>query len=97
MVIGACLGCYGGGKDCESPCVQKDDMDRIYSVYREADIVVLASPWYYRTVSGQLKCAFDRLFAVAEGEPGYRNPAKDCVLIMAAEGDAYEELGASIC
>ncbi|MCD8351273.1 MAG: flavodoxin family protein [Planctomycetaceae bacterium] len=91
MKIGACIGCFGGGKDPKSPCVQKDDMDIIYPAYREADIVVLASPLYYWTVSGQLKCAFDRLFAVAEGEPGYRNPHKESVLIMAAEGSGFEE------
>ena len=44
----------------------KDDMEQIYSVYEEADVVVLASPMYYWGISGQLKCAFDRLFAVAE-------------------------------
>lgn len=91
MNIHACKGCYGGGKDPASPCVQKDDMDAIYPVYREADIVVLASPLYFWNISGQLKCAFDRLFAVAEGNPGYKNPVKDCVLLMAAEGNEYEE------
>ena len=38
-------------------------------------------------ISGQLKCAFDRLFAVAEMTPNYENPKKDCILLMAAEGD----------
>lgn len=91
MRIGGCLGCLAGGKDPGSPCVQKDDMDRIYPAYREADVVVLGSPLYYWAVSGQLKCAFDRLFAVAECDPEYRNPVKDCVLVMAAEGNGYEE------
>ena len=46
MKIGGCLGCWHGGKDTDSPCVQKDDMMKIYPVYREADVVVLASPLY---------------------------------------------------
>ena len=91
MRIGSCLGCFGGGKDPESPCVQKDDMLRIYPVYRQAEVVVLASPLYYWTVSGQLKTAFDRLFAVAECDPNYRNPKKQSVLLMAAEGWGFEE------
>ncbi len=91
MNIHSCKGCFGGGKDANSPCVQKDDMDKIYPVYKEADIVVLASPLYYWNISGQLKSTFDRLFAVAEGNPGYQNPIKDCVLLMAAEGNGYEE------
>lgn len=85
--IKGCIGCMKGGKDPASPCTQKDDMDKIYGPYREADIVVLASPLYYWSISGQLKCAFDRLFAVAECNPDYANPIKDCALIMAAEGD----------
>ena len=91
MNIHGCLGCCCGGKNPESPCVQKDDMDKIYTAYKAADIVVLATPLYYWTVSGQLKTAFDRLFAVAECNPNYANPKKDTVLLMAAEGDEFEE------
>ena len=82
---------FPSGKNPDSPCVQKDDMDKIYPVYKEADIVVLATPLYYWTISGQLKTAFDRLFAVAECDPDYRNPKKESVLIMAAEGCGFEE------
>lgn len=91
MNIHPCMGCFSGGKAIESPCVQKDDMEQIYPAYREADVVVLASPLYYWSISGQLKCAIDRLFAVAESDPGYSNPPKDAVLLMAAEGNGFEE------
>ncbi len=87
MNIHGCLGCCKGGKEKDSPCVQKDDMARIYPVYEKSDIVVLASPMYYWGISGQLKCAFDRLFAVAELTPKYENPKKDCILLMASEGN----------
>ena len=87
MDIHGCLGCCKGGKDEACPCVQKDDMTQIYPAYRNADVVVLASPMYYWGISGQLKSAFDRLFAVAELTPNYENPKKDCVLLMAAEGN----------
>ncbi|MBQ9527012.1 MAG: flavodoxin family protein [Fretibacterium sp.] len=91
MDIHGCKGCFGGGKDHNSPCVQKDDMDKIYPAYKEADVVVLATPLYYWTISGQLKVAFDRLFAVAECDSNYANPRKDCALLMAAEGDGFNE------
>lgn len=87
MDIHGCLGCCKGGKEKDSPCVQKDDMSRIYPVYEKSDIVVLASPMYYWGISGQLKCAFDRLFAVAELTPNYENPKKNCILLMASEGN----------
>ena len=30
MNIHGCKGCFGGGKDPEHPCVQRDDMEKIY-------------------------------------------------------------------
>lgn len=92
MDIHGCRGCFGGGKDPEHPCVQRDGMDEIYPAYKEADVVVLASPLYYWNLSGQLRTAFDRLFAVAECDPDYTNPRKKCVLLMAAEGDDFAEV-----
>ena len=92
MDIHGCRGCFGGGKDPEHPCVQRDGMDEIYPAYKEADVVVLASPLYYWNLSGQLRTAFDRLFAVAECDPDYANPRKECVLLMAAEGDDFAEV-----
>lgn len=38
-----------------------------------------------------MKNAFDRLFAIAEGDPNYANPKKQTALIMAAEGNEFEE------
>ncbi len=52
MNIHGCFGCFGGGKNPECPCVQKDDMNEIYPYFKEADVVVLASPLYYWTISG---------------------------------------------
>ena len=89
--IGGCIACEYCHTKGKGVCVQKDDMDKIYPVYKEADIIVLATPLYYWTISGQLKCAFDRLFAVAECDPNYRNPKKESVLLMAAEGHGFEE------
>ena len=86
MNIKGCKGCFGGGKNPQNPCTQKDDMDKIYPVYEQADVIVLASPMYYWSISGQLKCVFDRLFAIAEKDPGYNNPFKECIMLMAAEG-----------
>lgn len=86
MAIHGCLGCGKGGKNPENPCVQQDDMSKIYPAYREADLIVLASPMYYWAVTGQLKCAFDRLYATVEaGE----TDSKNCILLMVA-GDASE-------
>lgn len=90
MEIHGCQGCYGGGKEINSPCVQKDDMDKIYPAYRHADVVVFASPLYYLGISGQLKTCVDRLFADVETYPTMGDaPKKSTVLIVAAHGDGF--------
>ncbi|MDE7356089.1 MAG: flavodoxin family protein [Rikenellaceae bacterium] len=87
MDIHPCLGCLGGGRDAQCPCVQKDDMAMIYPYYETADVLVLASPMYYWSITAQLKAVIDRLFAVTEKSPEYHTPMQHCVLLMAAEGD----------
>ena len=42
-------------------------------------------------LSGMKINGFDRVFAIAECDPNYRNPKKQSVLIMAAEGAGFEE------
>lgn len=86
MDICPCPDCFSDGKTPERLCVQKDDMDKIYRYYKEADIVVLASSIYYWSISGQLKYAIDRLFAGAKRDPRYADFPKDCILRMSAEG-----------
>lgn len=87
MNIHCCKGCLKGGKNPDSPCSQKDDMDKIYPHYKEADILVLASPMYYWAFSAQLKIFIDRIFAVTEIDPNYKTPYKECIMLMAAEGN----------
>ena len=53
MTIHGCKGCFGGGKNPDSPCVQKDDMEKLYPVYRQADVVVLDMPLLDTRKSGK--------------------------------------------
>lgn len=46
MNIHRCKGCLRAGRDSKSPCSQKDDMEQIYSVFADCDVVVFASPVY---------------------------------------------------
>lgn len=92
MDIHGCKGCFGGHSSKECPCVQKDDMAQIYPAVKECDVVVLASPIYYWTLSGQLKTAIDRLFALEEGDGNLlRGNEKSAVLLMAAEGNGFDD------
>lgn len=83
MNIKSCIGWVKGGKDRSSPGVQKSAMDSIYPAYVETDIIVLASPLSYWSVSGLLKITFDRFYATAEAN-AHVTHVKDCILLMAA-------------
>lgn len=56
--ISPCLACYG----CRNThlCVQKDDMRDILEKMVQADVIVLATPVYFYSLSGQLKTLIDR-------------------------------------
>ena len=93
MDIHGCKGCFGGHSSRECPCVQRDDMDKIYPAVRDSDVVVLASPLYYWNMSGQLRTAVDRLFALEEGGGNLlRGQGRASALLMAAEGHGFEDV-----
>ena len=93
MNIHGCKGCFGGHSSKECPCVQRDDMNKIYPVVRECDVIVLASPLYYWNMSGQIRTAIDRLFALEEGDGNLlRGHGRASALLMAAEGHGFEDV-----
>lgn len=92
MDIHGCKGCFGGHSSRECPCVQKDDMAKIYPAVKDCDVVVLASPLYYWNMSGQLRTAVDRLFALEESDGNLlRGNGRASALLMAAEGHGFED------
>ncbi|MHC1744952.1 MAG: flavodoxin family protein [Syntrophobacteraceae bacterium] len=60
--IKGCIAC--GHCDRKGFCIQKDDMQKVYSVLDRATRVVVASPVYFYGVTGQLKLLVDRSQAV---------------------------------
>ena len=60
--IAGCLGCnacYRNG----GVCVQKDDMVEIREKMLAADVIVLASPIYFYSMTAQMKAVMDRSYA----------------------------------
>ena len=93
MEIHGCKGCFGGHSARECPCVQRDDMNQIYPAVKECDVIVLATPLYYWNMSGQLRTAIDRLFALEEGDGNLlRGHGRASALLMAAEGSGFEDV-----
>lgn len=62
--IAGCLACEYCHTKGNGQCIQKDDMQEIYPVLEEAEMIVLASPVYYHSFTGQLQCAINRIYAL---------------------------------
>jgi multimeric flavodoxin WrbA len=83
MKIAGCLSCgYCHGKGAGT-CAQKDDMDKVMPAYKEADMIVYASPIYYFGLSAQLCAAMQRLYAI--GKP-YKARKAALLLSSASQG-----------
>lgn len=87
MKIGGCLACEYCHTKGEGKCVQKDDMEKVMPAYKEADMIVFASPIYYFDVTAQLSAAMQRVYAI--GKPA----AKKAALLLSS-GSAGTQDGA---
>lgn len=63
MHINGCLGCEWCHTQGAGTCVQHDDMDAVYPLWDAADMIVIASPIYYGSFSGQVHCLVHRTYA----------------------------------
>ena len=64
--IAGCLACeYCHGKG-EGACIQKDDMQELYPLIAEAEVLVLAAPIYYFTLSAQMQAPIQRIYNMME-------------------------------
>jgi len=72
--ISGCLAC--GGCDKTGKCVVKDDMQSVYPLFEEADIIFLATPIYFYSVTGQVKLLIDRAQAMWAKRMLEKNPVE---------------------
>ncbi len=66
--VNPCKACYACFKTGD--CIQKDDMALILEKVKQAQVLVLASPTYFLTMSGQMKIFIDRLLPQWQGLGG---------------------------
>ena len=57
----ACEYCHGKGNGA---CIQKDDMQELYPLMAEAEVLVLAAPIYYFTLCAQIQTPIQRMYCV---------------------------------
>ena len=62
-------------------------MQQVYDAFAESDVVVFATPVYWFTVSGQLKLAVDRLYAIQRNH-GFDACKKETVFLMTSGAPA---------
>ena len=86
MKIAGCLGCEYCHTKGEGNCVQKDDLEKIIPAYKEADMIVFASPIYYFTMTAQMEAAIQRVYCI--GKP---LKAKKAALLLSSGSDGVWE------
>lgn len=80
--IAPCCGCYYC-QTHQDQCILKDDMPAIADKIMQADVLVLASPVYFYSISAQLKAVIDRCVRSWE-----RMANKEFYYIMTSAEDA---------
>lgn len=85
MKINACLACEYCHQKGEGKCVQKDDMQEIYPLIAEAEMIVFASPVHYFGFSGQMESALSRFYALFKPA----NANKYALILSSMSPDVY--------
>lgn len=77
------------------PCVQQDGFTDIVPKIDNANLLVLASPLYYWTISARTKAFIERLYSISVPDPNpplgryEKYPDKDCALLMTAADNLF--------
>ena len=62
--IAGCLACEYCHNKGNGACIQKDEMQELYPLMAEAEVLVLAAPIYYFTLSAQIQAPIQRMYCV---------------------------------
>ncbi len=83
--ISGCTACDACRKINIGQCAIKDDMQELYPLFCQADLVIYATPVYWWSVSAQLKAFMDRCYALGSVENSFKN--KRAALLMTYGGE----------
>ena len=87
--IHGCLACEHCHNIEKGVCIQKDDMQEVYALLKEAGMLILASPIYYHGISGQLKCVIDRFYS-ALYPTAPKSLKKVAMFLSSGDADMYD-------
>lgn len=88
--IHPCIGCIACRQTKENHCVfkEKDDFEEVIQAVIAADVLVIASPVYFYSLTAQMKTAIDRFFA---REEEVKNKTAYFITTSAAPAEEYIE------
>ena len=72
LKISGCIEC--GGCDKTGKCVVEDDMQKVYPLLEEANVIFLASPIFFYGMTAQVKALVDRCQAMWSGRMLNKTP-----------------------
>ena len=84
--IAGCLACEYCHTKGNGACVQKDDMQELYPLLAEAEVLVLASPIYYFTLSAQIQAPIQRFYSMMKPA----NVKKTALLLSSHSPNVYD-------
>ena len=95
LEIQPCDGC-DSCQNKSSGCVISDDMQDLYPKLKEADVIVIASPVYWFSMTAQTKAFLDRWYALIS-ESGFELKGKNLSLLMVyGDTDLYTSGGINV-
>ena len=83
--IHGCLGCEFCHTKGNGNCIQNDDMQEIYPLLEQAEMLVFCSPLYWYNFSGHIKCAMDRMYPYSRKNRLRDMKVKEAMLLMCGE------------
>lgn len=85
--INPCMGCDACKQNEQLSCVMKDDMQHIYKKLKDSELIIIASPIYWWSVTAQTKCFIDRLYGINFKDSDLHLENKKVMLVMTYGGE----------
>ena len=85
LTLHPCDGCNQCWKPASVPCAVRDDMDSVYPLLLDADVLVFATPLHFYSWSAPLKILVDRMYSLSPSHK--RNLKGKKTILMGTSSD----------
>ena len=84
--VKGCTACGACKKSDHTLCAVQDDFQQLLDKIKDADCLIFASPVYFGTISGELKCVLDRFYCFFSQQFGVRDIKGKKFITMTVSG-----------